>query len=535
MHRLAPTKVLRVLLAALAVAGLFGCQAQPPQAAPTPAVPAAPAQTVTPLAATIPQPDYWPTEEWKTSTPEQQGMDSAQLAAMFDAVEAKKLNLHSVLIIRNGYLVTEAYFGPYTPDMRHQVMSVTKSVTAMLTGIAIARGRIKGVDEPVLSFFGDREIRSLDQRKRDMTLEHLLTLTTGLNCSDSASTLAQMFQSADWVQFTLDISMATAPGKQFWYCSPAVHLLSAILEAATGKNEREFANENLFQPLGIAPAGPGDWAADPQGRPEGFGGLALTPRDMARLGFLYLHGGAWDGQQVVPAEWVSSSLRPHTTEENSGRGYGYLTWLYPEQGYASMMGLGGQDIHIIPSGNMVVVFTSAMNIPTHDKEAIDLLDRYIVPAARSTEPLPENTAAAAELQARISRAAAPPPVAPSAAPAAARPFSGKTYKMESNVNGWKTFALTFEDGSPEAIMTIDGAGKVAIGLDNAWRTTDVPSTGKVALRGQWQEDGTLAFDADTLGSAQLWRYRLSLGQDLKIEGKEEVSGAAYTMTGHLAP
>ena len=197
-----------------------------------------------------------------------------------------------------------------------------------------------------------------------------------------------------------------------------------------------------------------DWTADPQGVSQGCCGLSLTPRDMAKLGFLYLHGGSWDGRQVVPAPWVATSLAHHTAA-SAGRGYGYLFWLYEAQGYASAMGLGGQDIHIIPAKNMVVVFTAAMDGATHDSAVIKLLDDYIVPAAADTQPLPANPSAVAQLQARISHAASPQ-VAPPPMPALARSISGKVYNLDPNSRGWKTFTLTFPEGSSEAKATVNG-------------------------------------------------------------------------------
>ncbi|MGE5602511.1 MAG: serine hydrolase [Nitrososphaerales archaeon] len=526
-------RVLFALTTAIVIVALFGCQAQPPEA-PLPPAPAAPTATVLPsLAPTVPAPDYWPTAGWKSSTPEEQGMDSAQLAAMFDAIDAKHLNLHSVLIIRNGYLVTEAYFTPYDRSVKHQVASVTKSVTGMLTGIAMNQGHFQSSGERVLSLFPDRRIANLDANKRNMTLLDLLTLTSGFDCSDDAGAVNGMAQSPDWVQFALDLPMADAPGTRFRYCSPAVHLLSAILKRATGRNARELANETLFEPLGIPSVTPGEWESDPQGLSEGFAGLWLTPRDMARLGFLYLHRGNWNGKQVVPAAWVAASLTPHTVEEKSGRPYGYLFWIYHRQGYYSAMGLGGQDIHIIPAKNMVVVFTAGIDIPTHDTEVIKLLDEYVVPAAASDRPLAENPAVWAQLQAHISRAARPQTrVAP--LPALARSISGKVYEVGDNPAGWQTMSLSFEEGSPEATATINGTQKAPIGLDNVYRTTGGQNRG-VALRGHWEGEDTFVVENNNLGIFLQWEYRITFpGDGVRIEVRELVNGNTATVTGRQA-
>jgi hypothetical protein len=298
---------------------------------------------------------------------------------------------------------------------------------------------------------------------------------------------------------------------------------------------RELADETLFAPLGIPPAGPGDWAADPQGISPGGFGLALTPRDMAKLGFLYLHGGRWNGQQVVPASWVAASLTPHVADENTGRDYGYLFWIYGDRGVYSALGLGGQDIHIIPAVNMVVVFTAAMDIPAHDKEVIKLLDDYIMPAAASDRPLPANPAALAQLEARIARAAAPQ-VPPPPLPALARSVSGKVYPMEPNPNSWTTISLAFQEGSAEAVATINGNNKLLIGLDNIYRTTDQGGGAASALRGHWEGGHTFVVDQHALGAFQQWQYRLTFpGDRLLINAREKVTGAGGAMTGRMAP
>ena len=149
-----------------------------------------------PAAPPRPALDYWPTQDWRTSTPEQQGMDSQRLGAAFDAIAQQELGLHSLLIIRNGYIVTEAYFQPYERETRHQVASVTKSLISLLTGIALERGEIKSVRQPVLDFFPGRTIANLDQDKRAMTLEDLLAMSPGLDCRDQDGTYDRMLCSS---------------------------------------------------------------------------------------------------------------------------------------------------------------------------------------------------------------------------------------------------------------------------------------------------------------------------------------------------
>ena len=191
-----------------------------------------------------PTPAYWPTDGWRTSAPEAQGLDSALLADGLRAIQAKGLSIHSLLLIRNGELILDAYFYPYDGTTVHQLQSVTKSVTTTLVAIAADQGRLR-LDDRLVSFFPDRTIRNLDARKGRITVRDLASMSSGLDCTADHDelTLDEMKASADWVQFALDLPMAAEPGSRFAYCSPGMHLLSAVLQKATGMKEAEFARD----------------------------------------------------------------------------------------------------------------------------------------------------------------------------------------------------------------------------------------------------------------------------------------------------
>ena len=332
-------------------------------------------------------------------------MDSERLADMLASIEAHEHNIDAVLVVRNGYLVAEAYLNPHGPDDKHKVYSCTKSVISTLVGIAIDQGYIEGVDQPVLSFFPDRTAANLDARKEAMTLEHLLTMSTGLDCRDSYlyrwQGLREMEGSEDWVQHVLDLPMVAGPGTQFGYCNGASFLLSAIVQEATGKNANLFAREHLFAPLGISDA---RWLSGLQGITIGWSDLYLRPRDMAKIGYLYLNGGRWEGQQVVPAAWVEASTRKHIAATLQD-GYGYQWWV-TDDGVYMALGYAGQFIFVVPEVNLVVVFVSAL--PERDFYVPQrLLEDYIIPAARSANPLPQNPEGVARLEARIEALALP--------------------------------------------------------------------------------------------------------------------------------
>ncbi len=315
----------------------------------------------------LPERDYWPTDGWRTSAPEAQGIDSRRLAQMWAYIQQKHVRIDSVTIIRHGYLVWDAYARWNGRDTKYDLHSCTKSFTSALVGIAIDQGYIKSLDQPVLSFFPGRSVANLDARKQAMTLEHLLTMRDGLDWGENSigvdpaptgDELLRMKQAGDWVQFVLDRPMAAEPGTRWNYNTGASHLLSAILQEATGQTALEFASEHLFGPLGISSM---TWETERQGRNAGGTSLRLTTGDMAKFGYLYLNEGRWNGQQIVPAAWVrdSTTSRYPTFETYYGNlAYGYQWWIIPWAGYYSAIGAHGQYIFVLPKQDMVVVFTS---------------------------------------------------------------------------------------------------------------------------------------------------------------------------------
>ncbi len=229
----------------------------------------------------VPAPS-WPTAGWRTSTPEDQGLDSARLAEALLTIQQSGMHIHSLLLVRNGALVLDASFYPYDGSTPHELASVTKSVMTTLIGIAADRGSLK-LDQPMVSFFHDRQIANRDARKERVTVAHLASMSSGLECvaEPDEPTLDEMRASQDWVQFVLDRKVVTEPGSTFVYCSPGMHLLSAILTESTGTSTLDFARQHLFDPLGIREV---YWPQDPRGYYLGGGDIHLHPRDAAKLG-----------------------------------------------------------------------------------------------------------------------------------------------------------------------------------------------------------------------------------------------------------
>jgi CubicO group peptidase (beta-lactamase class C family) len=347
-------------------------------------------RTAAPAAAQSPEPhfsvqtpafsagEFWPTRGWRFSTPEAQGMDGAKLDAALEAAEQRNLSLHGLLVIRHGCIVKEKYFSPYDAGTRHDLFSCTKSFVSALMGIAIEKGYVADTARLVLGFF-PRSFARTDSRKRALTVENLLTMSSGLGWAEGDETYERMYTlpGGDWISFVLDSPMVAEPGRRFTYSSGNSHILAAIIQRSSGKDLYDFARASLFGPLGISDL---RWERDPEGLPIGGWGLRLSPRDMAKLGYLYLHEGLWEGKQVVPAAWVRESTRPHI-KADGGWGYGYQWWVDPAVPFFAARGRYGQAIFVVPSLDLVVVFTA--HIQPIDPEQ-ELLESYIIPACTTT-------------------------------------------------------------------------------------------------------------------------------------------------------
>jgi CubicO group peptidase (beta-lactamase class C family) len=307
--------------------------------------------TISPVATEI-QPAFselWPTAGWQNAEPAEHGLDASVLAEMSDYLRSSVSSARSVLIVRDGYLV---YEDNIKGEGAAQVWSVTKSILSAVIGIALDEGILGGLDDPVMDYLAAFRTEEIDPRFDEITLRHLLTMTAGF-AEDSAG--------AGSVPAALRLELEHAPGEVSNYNSTSTHLLSAAFQEASGISAAEFAQERLFDPLGIEKP---MWSADGHGVSMGGWGLQLTPRDMAKFGYLYLNEGQWDGEQIVPAEWIDQSTNPHAdagvSELEVFADYGYLWWIHSFGEYKaySAFGYGGQMITVVPELDMVVVSTA---------------------------------------------------------------------------------------------------------------------------------------------------------------------------------
>jgi len=463
-------------------------------------------------------------------------MDSRQLAEMIAAIRAEGRNIHSLLVARHGHLVLEAYFDPFYAEAPHRLYSCTKSVTSSIVGIAIGKGLLQGVDQPVYELFP--EVALDDPRKQEITVEHLLSMSSGLEWPEGEieyrspnnpySATSYLEHSA---QYVFDQPLIEQPGTLFNYNSGGSHLLSMMVSRAAGMSTLEFARRELFAPLGISVA---EWDKTEDGMNSGGTGLRLLPRDMAKFGQLYLQGGRWDGQPVIPEAWVIASSQPNISFQD-GIEYGYQWWIPQGKGFLAQ-GWGQQDIWVLPEQDMVVVVTAGLRNDTWLPYA-QYLDTYILPAIKSSEALPPDpeaeTLLAAELQA--AQHPAPQPVQP--LPPLAEQLVGKTYLVTDASITMGLQSITIKGFTPDEMQIEMGVGNedmlLSAGLDGVFRRSPT-ETSEVALKGTWEDEQTLALTWQDVTSAEGASMRLTYqGEELLVQVDLFVEGIGETSHGSL--
>ncbi len=349
--------------------------------------------------------DYWPTNKWKSSPPEKQGMRSLLLTKMFEEINDDHYYISSVMVVRNGYVVAEA--NRNDTDHMYPIWSTTKSITTGLVGVALKQSILKSINQPVHDFFPKLSWQEDDPQKKNITIKHLLTMTSGFDWPEIESSLAydgnpeyQMEMSSNWAEYVLNRPMTHRPGETFNYNSGCSILLTAVLQQA-GLDVAAFARQHLFLPLGIK-TDKYFWNKTSDSMPNGSHGLVMNSRDIAKIGYLYLKGGYWDSKQILPETWVAESVRQQTRMTWKGfvaDYYGYGWYLQPF-GFHSL-GYQGQYIFVLPDLEIVVVFTGELAL--HELQLpIEWVRKYIIAAAKPAEPLSENIKDVQKLTTEIS-------------------------------------------------------------------------------------------------------------------------------------
>lgn len=340
---------------------------------------------------------------WLVAQPDIVGMSAEVLSGLAPQFENwTEANLHAALMVRQGRLVYERYFTgedrawaaplgrvAFHAGLRHDLRSITKSITSVLFGIGCDQGLIKSLDEPVFTFFPEYADLKTPEKAR-INLRHLLTMSAGLAWneyipySDPANSERRMMVAPDRLRYVLEQSSVRPAGATYNYNSGLTALLDAILEKVSGQRIDAFAKETLFEPLGIQDI---EWIGYDDGTPHA-GGLRLRPRDLAKVGQLLLNGGAWNKRPIVSKAWIDESTAPHVHGEGLFF-YGYQWWLgrslvnRQEIEWISAVGWGGQRMYIVPSLDLVVVVLAGL----YDNPALQpvigeiILRRYALSAA----------------------------------------------------------------------------------------------------------------------------------------------------------
>jgi hypothetical protein len=429
--------------------------------------------------------------------------------------------------------VLDASTYPFDTSQSHWMSGIACSTVSALTGIAIDQGYIQSVDQSIWDFFPKDTTANMDARKEAITLAHLLTVTPGLELGRDMYKLTADDQS--WVQYMLDQPMVFTPGQTAYGGDGGPHLVSAIIQQATGMSAAEYAQPNLFEPLGMTNI---TWWADPQGVSEGCDGVAWSAYDLAKLGYLYLHDGEWDGQQVISSDWVEASTSPLVDIYSAPNYLGYL-WLNSQCGittrYSCYGATGiGVNLWVVPDLDLIVVTTGYYK----DSRGV-LISPSIVPAVQSDAALPPNPAAQEMLQAKVDAFANPAPVAVPAPPDVQAQISDQVYDLEDNDLGWTSLSISFGDQEALLILGIgDRRLELPVGLDGVFRISSVGLPGDVplwrpvpdvplALKGEWQGRLFVITARDMLGALS-GEIRISLSQGtLRVSATGEAGLPQY--------
>ena len=436
---------------------------------------------------------------WKTSAPEQQGMNSLVLAYAIKHFKQEGINIHSLLIIKNNHTVLDVYFYPFENNYVHDLASVTKSITSLLIGIAIDHKFIKNENELVFPYFPECKIKNDTLKK--VTIRDLLNMSSGLRCSwnDGEKELNQMTNCADWVKFMFSLPFDTLPGQKFSYCSGNFYLLAEILQRTTKMTCYDFANKYLFKPMDF---GKSYWSKNDNGVNIGWGDLHISIYDMAKIGCLLLNNGDWNGKQIVPKQWIEKITPLYKIQKTESYGYGW--WLDSENpDEIQAVGRGGQRLFIFRNTKMVIA-TLGGGFAAGD---IDNL------ALESIKAYNKNEDYGNRLQDQIKSVQL-------SDTASDNTFEDKFSLIELNKNfqlgknslGIKS--IRFEQRNKEDYIIVnatDGSKEEhPIGMNNQYRISNEHSFGlPMAVKGRWLTDTTLEINYNRLCRIEDYKFRIS--------------------------
>jgi len=441
-----------------------------------------------------------PKDGWPAAVPETQGVDSALLLDMLRAIHEENIQIRSIIAVRHGRLVLEFYRYPYGRDVTFNTKSASKSIVSALVGVALREQWIESLDQALADLMPEYFQGDIDPLKKQITLRHILTMTSGLGIEEQSPEWGAIFTSEDPVRATLDFPMAAKPGETFNYLTPMPLLLAAVLERTGGMDLQTVCERHLFGPLDVRAA---FWKPI-EGRLI-FSDTHMRPIDMAKFGMLYLRGGVWHQEQLLPRSWVEASTAPSVMDTGEPEGaYGLMWWIDREKHIFKALGWGGQGIYVLPDRDAVIVTTSS----DYDASQRMVYD-FLLPAMGSMDALPANPETVAGLTRMLDRFATADgdgmlPIKPH--PKLAGTVDGVTYDLEPNAAGWRSMAFHFTEGGCRFTLgTDEGTHDLEVGLDNVYRLGDAgrygerPDHNPVALRGKWSSEDTFFLDFLQLG------------------------------------
>jgi CubicO group peptidase (beta-lactamase class C family) len=444
---------------------------------------------------------YYPDDKWRISTPEEQGVDSKAILDMLQNIQHSTLDFHSILIIRNGYIVTEAYWAPYNKNTAHNIKSASKSIISALVGIAQEKKYLNNLHQKVSEFFPEYVPEPL---KQDISLYDLLTMKAGFNWMEDSG--PSPYDLENWIK----IPMRDKPGEKFEYNTMLPHMMSAILTKVSGESTMNFADTYLFNPLGIKSY---QWTKSSDGYYHGGSDIFLIPQDMAKFGYLFLNKGKWKNQQIVSEEWVKESTSqkvkiPDDVRYATDLDYGYWWWIQ-EKGFMAW-GAGGQYIIVRPDLDLVVVITANGfdNINRYGEFMKLFLAKNIYSAIKSDSPLPAKPSAFQELNKTVQEIENPKETPIRLMPEIAANISKNNYILEPNKMDFKSTNIMFDNNAACSWKYCLGDKKVdmKVGLKGNYIINKIdfsmgvhPGGEEIACKGYWKNEDTFIIEHHIIG------------------------------------
>ena len=477
-----------------------------------------------------PSVDYWPTNGWKVSSPEEQGMSSPELLQLLMHIQKQEFNINSLLIIKNGYIVLDTYFHPFREGQKHAIYSCTKSILSTLIGIALKKDYIKNTDQTVLEFFPEIEITENSQDKKEITLKDVLSMNSSIDDQNSYIDRWQNFDKMnnqkDWLNFILNLPLISASGTEFDYNNMTYFILSAIIRQTTGMSVSEFAEKELFIPLGITDI---IWPENRYDMSLESFDVRMHPYDLAKIGFLYLNNGKWDEDRLLSESFVKESTKSQVFENSLKKYFGYQWWVDSKDVFMAI-GYAGQYLIIDNPHKLIIVITGTLkekdfSIP--DK----LYKQYIIKALTPGKEKKVNESALNALNTLQNKIQNPKANSIHQFPKKAIFVSEKLYLLNENKYNWQSFTLSFTKESLIIKQIINGKKlELEAGLDNIYRYTDTGNT-TFAGKAAWLNNDTLSLNIKLIGEAWESDYLFSFSNNNVTIKVIELSGEEINIKG----